>query len=633
MANRAKAYRIALCSVCLFFFLQSESPALTPTAETLRDKVLSLDLGKSREWQVLGHYKPTRDGWKSLISDPGFFLARDGRENPEAELSATLQAMFASPVSDESHALCRFPARVAWLKKALAIPDQALPTVSCQDNNELLERIAPHGAALVFPSAAFRGLGAMFGHTLVRIDARDRSPLISYAVSYSALLRNSDPVRYIWDGLTGGFPGYYTLMPYYRKMNEYKEMEERDIWEYRLKLTPDEVRMMALHVLELRNITSEYYFLDENCALQILFLLEAARPSLRLVDHYWENASYWVIPSDTIQLLWREKILEPPVYQPSLSRKLDYLSMHVDTAVRNKALNLANSKILAADTPATSELYDSPSISRELAALIVQYRFSKLQMTQEEFQNRYNSLMKDNNKDLSLSVPTPTPPHEGHAAGRVELATGYGNSAPFLQLGWRPSYHDRDDYSAGYPDGGTLNFFNLKGRYYPTRAQARLQQAEVLGFGSLSPVNPFIGKISWSLHTGAEQQYLADDREHLLYYLDGGAGQSYHGTMFGMAYWLFKGSFLAGGGLRHGVDLGPELDLGVRKELGGDWQGYVTGTTGYYGISENKFLSKITTSLVHAVNRDTAIALSSIVHISGRNSVMAEYSLQWNYYY
>ena len=63
-------------------------------------------------------------------------------------------------------------------------------------------------------------------------------------------------------------------------------MEERDIWEYPLKLNPDEVNMMVLHSIELQNISTKYYFLDENCTLNLLFIIEAGRPSLQLVEHY-----------------------------------------------------------------------------------------------------------------------------------------------------------------------------------------------------------------------------------------------------------------------------------------------------------------------------------------------------------
>ncbi|NIQ11965.1 MAG: DUF4105 domain-containing protein, partial [candidate division Zixibacteria bacterium] len=62
---------------------------------------------------------------------------------------------------------------------------------------------------------------------------------------------------------------------------------------------------MFMHVWELEKIYSHYFFFDENCAFQLLFLFDAARPSLRLVD----QARPWVIPVDTIRLLAKSGVI------------------------------------------------------------------------------------------------------------------------------------------------------------------------------------------------------------------------------------------------------------------------------------------------------------------------------------
>ena len=147
-------------------------------------------------------------------------------------------------------------------------------------------------------------------------------------------------------------------------------MEERDIWEYRLKLNPEEVHMMALHALELRDIPSDYYFLDENCSLNILFLIEAARPSLHLVEHYWDNATFWVIPSDTVGYLWSIGVLQKPEYRPSLARQINFLSKEADPSVITEAARLVDHQKpdgnLGLKDPTSSE----EANSRELAAKV-----------------------------------------------------------------------------------------------------------------------------------------------------------------------------------------------------------------------------------------------------------------------
>ncbi|BCQ64959.1 hypothetical protein PBOI14_67090 [Pseudomonas sp. Boi14] len=50
-------------------------------------------------WISIGHYETAKlGGWRSYVSDPKFFLAADGAHHPDAELAATLNALYAPPM-------------------------------------------------------------------------------------------------------------------------------------------------------------------------------------------------------------------------------------------------------------------------------------------------------------------------------------------------------------------------------------------------------------------------------------------------------------------------------------------------------------------------------------------------------
>ena len=72
-----------------------------------------------------------------------------------------------------------------------------------------------------------------------------------------------------------------------------KYPEHRDLWEYRLTLTPAELDRLVRHLWELLPTYYDYYFFDENCSYHLLALLEVARPGLRLTDRFHA----WTIPS------------------------------------------------------------------------------------------------------------------------------------------------------------------------------------------------------------------------------------------------------------------------------------------------------------------------------------------------
>ncbi len=80
---------------------------------------------------------------------------------------------------------------------------------------------------------------SVFGHTLLRISSSYKSPLLSSAVNYAANDTDSNGLLYAFKGIFGFYPGYFSLLPYHQKLNDYSGVEHRDIWEYTLNLSQD----------------------------------------------------------------------------------------------------------------------------------------------------------------------------------------------------------------------------------------------------------------------------------------------------------------------------------------------------------------------------------------------------------
>ncbi len=105
-------------------------------------------------------------------------------------------------------------------------------------------------------------------------------------------------------GIFGGYQGFFSTIPYYSKVQEYRDIENRDIWEYRLNLAPEHIHRLLMHTWEMGNAYFDYYFFKENCAYHILSLLEVANPQFHLTDQF----HFWTIPADTIRLLIQNKM-------------------------------------------------------------------------------------------------------------------------------------------------------------------------------------------------------------------------------------------------------------------------------------------------------------------------------------
>ena len=92
----------------------------------LTETTVKQNIAQERGWRILLHY-PDASGGESRIDDPAFFLEANGKQDPEAELQATLAGLFAPAELGDKHPRCRYPARETWLVDRLGIDTGRLP--------------------------------------------------------------------------------------------------------------------------------------------------------------------------------------------------------------------------------------------------------------------------------------------------------------------------------------------------------------------------------------------------------------------------------------------------------------------------------------------------------------------------
>ena len=261
---------------------------------------------------------------------------------------ATLDGLFDNAA--EAPAFCRFPARYAWLAKTLEIDPTRIPRPPpCPEVDNILRAIDGQSVAMVFASGYVNSPASMFGHTFLRIDSRLKSPLLSFAVNYAARTDPADGgLTFTVKGMFGGYQGFYSVMPYYDKVREYSNIDQRDLWEYSLNLTPDEVRRLLLHLIELKDIPTDYFFLDENCSYELLFLVDAARPEARLTE---TMDRYWVIPMDTVRAVIGAGLVDNLVWRPSRALRIRHARSLLPDRESDLAVEIVDGKVPRRDRP------------------------------------------------------------------------------------------------------------------------------------------------------------------------------------------------------------------------------------------------------------------------------------------
>lgn len=588
-------------------------------------------LYNDRYWKILLHYKPTAFGLKSLIDDPNFFLSPYGKESPEAELKATLVAFFKSDKKDDEHPKCRFIARYNWLKGRLGIDDPSLSDIVCRKFNTIITNtIQPKSATLVFPSAYMNNPASMFGHTMIRIDSSYQSKLLSYAANYAALVKDRLGFLYAFKGILGYYKGYFKVFPYYERVKEYNDTEQRDMWEYRLNLSEEEVMKMLMHLWELKDIYSYYYFFDENCSYNLLFLLEAARPSLNLTDSFGP----WVIPVDTIRAVKDSGVVRNIEFRPAMSTRIRYIASLVDENSQKIALKIAEDKL---DTDSIDITDKEKRINiLNLATETIQYKYNNKVLNKDEYLKLFMSTLKERSKlgifdDDPYNIPVPSPPEEGHFSNRFSFGAGLRGDNLFQEVRYRPAYHNLTDPDMGYQEGSQIVFADTAVRYY-TNGRIKLESFDLIDIASISPRDYFFKPLSFKIKTGLIQKMLEDENDHLIYQLNPGFGFAYKNRVLGLYYALAEGSLNISGELKDNYALGIGILLGTIKTITNSWKVNLFAETLFYGLREQFQEKRISAIQSLRLNQSNSLNLSLSWNDTFNNG-RPEAKLNWNYYF
>ena len=475
-------------------------------------------------WISLGHYETAKlGGWRSYVSDPKFFLAANGAERPDAELQATLQALYAPASAGEQHAQCVYPARTRWLKAQLSLTD--LPTVACAEFTQWFKDVSPHSAVMIFPAAYLNSPSSMFGHTLLRIDQADvqsdQTALLSYAINFGAYIEGSDnSILYAWKGLMGGYPGLFALVPYQEKLSEYRSLENRDLWEYRLNLTQVETERMVEHVWELKQIQFDYFFFDENCSYRLLELLQVARPGLRLTEQFPLTA----IPTDTVKAVKDAGLVEKIDYRPSRERELLERAKPLDSDEQQWVLKISDDQKQLQDPTFKALGKDRQALIIDAAYRLGRYRANGLERDSERSQRSFELLRAINqNPAPDLQIERPGLPENGHESRTWQAGIGTRGDKAFAEYGLRMAYHDLNDNAEGFPLGAQIEILQMKVRQYEGN-RWQLQQLDLATIRSLTPRNELLQPLSWQVTGGLERVPGKHDDETLVSHVNGGAG-------------------------------------------------------------------------------------------------------------
>lgn len=584
---------------------------------------LELRLSDAPYWHTLLHYKPAAFGhYKSLVDDPYFFMAADGKKNPEAELIATINGFFSvPPKDDEFHAIRRFPGRYAWLKEQLNLTDSDFPYDGDIFFRTTMTQMKTGDLYLVFPAGYMKNPASVFGHTFLLVEYEGKPRLLANAINYGAVTQGPHGLTYMIRGLFGAYNGYYGFIPYYEKIKQYANIDMRDMWEYRLVLTEKEKERLLRHTFDMSSIYSKYFFISENCSYNLLFLIEAACPETRIT----QKISGVVEPVETVKLIYEEGLTDKIEFRPSLYKKIQN-NENLLTARQNRYVKaVCRGRKSVSDFPFQDIPAEKQIIIWDTAADYLSYLLSTKKITPEEYRPRLISVLSARRKlgknENVPPVPLPSAPHNAHGSKKIAFQGGHDAGGAYIGTQFRLSAHEQLEKSAGYSDNSQISFISVDARFHPIANSFVLKKADFADIISLPAsdclfINP---AIAFSL--GAASVPDKDRDEHIAFRLKALPGLSVQPFRWVQLYALAGGEFFAAAHFTYGVEL----------LLGGEC-GFIT-TAGPWKnkLSANVLISPIDTSHLRMVfSAEECVFISQNFSLKGGYSFHQEYNEYWH---
>ena len=537
----------------IIFFILFNTLVLSASVQTYKNRANELKLHEKHYWQLLLHMN---DG-VSEIDDKNFFLSQTGATDAKSELEATLEAFFSGTTLDSNSTVCKFPARYRWLKEQLHARD--FPVGECIEYDKIFKRVDPVSTTLVFPSAHINSPASMFGHTFLRINSSYHSKLLSYAINYAANANTEteNGVIFAIKGLVGGYFGKYSLLPYYEKLKEYRDSEQRDIWEYDLNLSQEETIRMFEHIWELNGTYSDYFFFTENCSYNMLWLLEIARPTLHLRDGF----NYQVLPLETVFETENQKLIISKGYRPSKRTKLLKYESLLNSNNLHYPVDIVDNNFNVKEVINSKEIeHEQKKYILESAIEYLEYRFTKAKVSKENYLLLFHTLTSQRAKLGSakpLQIETPQNPLSSHRSIRFQAGVGLNEGESIAYLGIRPTYHDLEDSHYGFLRGTQIEFLNLL--LSQTKTKSKVEKATIVSIVSLAQRSTFFKSFSWRTKMGWENNSIDDATA---FSASVGAGYSW-GNEFAYIYFLIDPIFYVKDGFMGAI--GGSVGLNIDK--------------------------------------------------------------------
>ncbi len=519
--NQKKEVIITRWFLFLLCFLLIQ-PRFTYSSEDhdLVKQAMQKRLYEKTTWHKLLVYEKKSSGYKSAIHSNEFFLSSNGKVNPQAELKETLLA-FSKEVAENpnQHAQCKYRGRYIWLKSELDFERFGITPVFCPEYEEWSLNGKTESISIMLATGYLGNPASYYGHTLLKMNSKDKNKLTKLedvTVNYGAIVPDGEGmIPYIFKGLFGGYDAGFSHIQYYFHAQNYGETELRDLWEYELNLSKEEVSLVLAHTWELLRQKYTYFFTKKNCAYRMGEIIEIIDGINIIPDDL-----FWTIPQGMIQKVNHSVYKDEPLvnkvtYHPSrqtrLYKRYNLLNSKEKRIVSDIANNFENTF--------KSQLVKQSDVSKRkiLNVLLDYYQYirddslSNNDINHKKYKKVLVALFDmPPKKDIDLFL-SKNSPHKGRKPSLFSINLVH-NSLFDDGVGFklRPVYYDELDTSYGLIPNSNLSMGEIRATFFED--EIKLRSLDIVKIKSVNnnPTGlPGDTSKAWKLGFGFQQESLS----------------------------------------------------------------------------------------------------------------------------
>lgn len=437
---------------------------------------------KSKYWQYLIHWqdkarieqdKNTDFAYAELIRTIDIFL------HPEEFLKL-----------NRGHPNCIFPARLNLLRKDL---DLQVDDVDCPAFNQWRLYHSFDKVAVIYASQFISNPASAMGHVFIKLINTANVDYLNTSIGFVANVTDrSNPFKYIYNGLFGKYQGLFDEGYYFKKVDEYNNIEARDIWEYTLNLTDEEKELFINYIWELKkNTVISYYFFDQNCASVVLFLIEG----LRFNNTEDNLRKFYISPPDVLKRLNFKGFIETEFYRPSIRSQMLHKYQRLNSSEKYASLKTI---YLGMDLDS-----DNHYVYGTVLDYFALKRFQKktsFTLNQQQLEEKSLIVRARMGQVENSPISTPESPLKSHGLirskyGLINRSLEKSHWIFELQL----IGHDPMDNDAGFLENSSLDLLSTQFSYLPDSHLIELSRLKIIELSNKPDFTLLEPQYAWQL--------------------------------------------------------------------------------------------------------------------------------------